>query len=157
MSSTPATFAEIAPWLALALFGFTFFWCFVTFVLSRMSGWATLATAYPAGEVMTPNVRWRWQSALMNANTKYNGALTIVADAQAVHCSVFLPLRTGHDPFSAPWQDIRTEIRHVMFSERIALSFARAPNVTMLVSRKLAERLATASLGRLVVPPGDSL
>ena len=80
MNGTHPTFTEIAPWLALSLFGFTLFWCFIVFVLSRMSGWATLAAAYPAGEVLSPNTRWRWQSALMNANTKYNASLTVVAD-----------------------------------------------------------------------------
>jgi hypothetical protein len=63
-----------------------------------MSGWATLAAAYPAGEVLSPNTRWRWQSALMNANTKYNASLTVIADPQAVHLSVLAPLSVGHRP-----------------------------------------------------------
>ena len=40
-----ARFADVGPGLALALFGFTLFWCFISFLLSRLSGWATLAAA----------------------------------------------------------------------------------------------------------------
>lgn len=152
MHGPPATFTQVAPWLALSLFGFTFFWCLIAFVLSRMSGWATLAAAYPAGEVLSPNTRWRWQSALMNANTKYNASLTVVADPQAVHVSVMALLNVGHRPFTVPWQDIHAEMRQLFLIQRVALTFIKAPTVTMLIPPKLAERLATASGGRFTMP-----
>ncbi len=152
MNATHPTFTEIAPWLVLSLFGFTLFWCLIVFVLSRMSGWATLAAAYPAGEVLSPNTRWRWQSALMNANTKYNASLTVIADPQAVHLSVLAPLSVGHRPFTVPWQDIHAEMRQLFLIQRVALTFINAPTVTMLIPPKLAERLATASGGRFTMP-----
>jgi hypothetical protein len=152
MHGPPATFTQVAPWLALSLFGFTFFWSLIAFVLSRMSGWATLAAAYPAGEVLSPNTRWRWQSALMNANTKYNASLTVVADPQAVHVSVMALLSVGHRPFTVPWQDIHAEMRQLFLMQRVALMFIKAPTVTMLIPPKLAERLATASGGRFTMP-----
>jgi len=150
-SDAIARFAEVGPVLALALFGFTLFWCFISFLLSRLSGWSTLADAYPAGEVMTPNVRYRWQSALMNANTKYNGALTIVADGRAVHFSMLPLFKVGHAPLSVPWEDIHAAPRELLFMHRIALTFARAPHVTMLIPVPLAERLTAASMGRFMV------
>jgi hypothetical protein len=152
MTSPPPTLAQIAPWLALALFGFAIFWCLVTFLLSRMSGWATIAAAYPAGEVLSPSSRWAWQSAFMNLNTKYNASLTVVADPQAVHFSVFAPFAVGHRPFSVPWPDIHAEMRQLLLMQRVALTFTRAPGVTMLIPPKLAERLAAASLGRFAMP-----
>jgi len=152
MNDGPApSFGQIAPWLTLALISFTVFWCLVPLAIARMSGWAALAAAYPAGQVMTPNMRWSWQSAVMNLNTSYNAGLTLVADLQAVHVSVFLLMRPGHKPFSVPWEDIRATPRHLLLMERVALTFAKAPNVTMLISPKLAERLAQASMGRLAV------
>ena len=146
-----ARFAEVGPWLALALFGFTLFWCFISFLLSRLSGWATLAAVYPAGELLTPNVRYRWQSALMNANTKYNAALTIVADGRAVHFAMFPLFKVGHAPLSVPWEDIHAAPRELLFMHRIALTFARAPHVTMLIPVALAGRLTAASMGRFTV------
>ncbi len=145
-------FADVAPWLALGLCGFIGFWCLIAFVLSRLSGWSSLANAYPAGEILSPSLRWSWQSAHMNLNTNYNAALTVVADPQAVHFSMFRLLRIGHEPFSVPWQDLRAEIRRLFLVQRIALRFAQAPDVTMLISPALAERLAQASGGRFAVP-----
>jgi hypothetical protein len=142
----------MTPILVLAVFGFTFFWCLISFVLSRISGWAVLAAAYPAAPPLTPNTRMAWRSALMNGNAKYNGALTIVADARALHFALFPLMRIGHDPFSVPWGDIRAEMRQLLLTERAALTFARAPAVTMLISRTLLDRLAQASAGQLRVP-----
>ncbi len=146
------SFAEIAPWIALALFGFTFFWCFVIFLMSRLSGWAALAAAYPATDVLSPGVRYRWQSAFMNANTKYNASITVAADTQGVHFSTFPLFSIGHAPFSVPWTDVRAETRQLMFATRVKLTFARAPQVTMLIPPRLAERLEAASMGRFRAP-----
>jgi hypothetical protein len=146
------TFTEIAPWIALALFGFTFFWCFVVFLISRLSGWAVLAAAYPATEVLSPSVRYRWQSAFMNANTKYNASIIVAADTQGVHFATFPIFGVGHAPFSVPWTDVRAEARQLMFVTRVKLTFARAPQVTMLVLPRLAERLEAASMGRFAAP-----
>jgi hypothetical protein len=148
----PPAIVDIAPWIALALFGFTFFWCFVAFLMSRLSGWARLASAYPAAEVLTPNVRHAWQSALMNANTKYNASLVVVADPQAVHFSTLAIFRAGHSPFSVPWPALRAETRQLLFVQRVALTFAKVPDVTMLIAPRLAQRLAAASGGRFSVP-----
>ena len=100
---------------------------------------------------MTPNVRYRWQSALMNANTKYNAALTIAADGRAAHFSTFALFTPGHAPFSVPWEDIHAQPRELLFMHRVALSFAKAPEVTMLIPVRLAERLTEASMGRFAV------
>jgi hypothetical protein len=150
-----ASLPELAPILVIAIFAFTFFWCVISFVLSRMSGWATLAAAYAAVPAVTPNRRMSWQSALMNGNAKYSGAMTVVADAQMLHFAVFPLLRIGHDPFSVPWGDVRAERRQLLLVERVALTFAQAPGVTMLISRSLMERLAQASGGQLRVPPAS--
>jgi hypothetical protein len=144
--------AGVAPILVLAIFGFTFFWCLISFVLSRVSGWATLAAAYPAAPVSTPSTRFAWQSAFMNGNAKYSGAMTVVADAQRGHFAMFPLLRIGHEAFSVPWDDIRVERRQLLLTERAALTFARAPGVTMLVSRSLVERLGHASGGHVRLP-----
>jgi hypothetical protein len=139
-------------WIALALFAFTFLWCVIAFSLSRLSGWNRLAAAYPASPIMTPSARYRWQSALMNGNTKYNSALTVTADAQAVHFATFALLTPGHTPFSVPWEDVRGELRQLTFVQRVALRFEKEPDVTMLVPIVLAQRLAAASNGRFIAP-----
>lgn len=145
------SFGDVAPWLALGIFGVTFFWCLISFVMSRISGWATLAAAYPAAEVLTPHARYTWQSAFMNGTTRYSAALAVVADAQAVHFSMFPLLKIGHAPFSVPWQDIRAERVQRAFTQDVALTFARASGVSIRITPKLGDRLAAASAGRITV------
>lgn len=142
-------------WVVLFVAVFALFWSGIAFILSRISGWATVANAYPAGDVLTPSVRYNWQSAWMNGTTKYGAALTVAADSQAVHWSIFPLLSVGHRPFSIPWQDIGAEMRQLAFVQRVSLRFARVPGVTMLITPRLAARLAAASQGRLMVPDAD--
>jgi hypothetical protein len=152
MDATTETAAGVLPAI-LALLGFALFWCVISFVLSRVSGWATLARAYPAADVLTPNARWRWQSVHMNGNTKYSGAVTIVADAHGVHFSMFPVLRAGHARFSVPWPDLHATPRQLLLAQRVVLTFAKAPAVSMLMWPTLADRLAAASQGRFTVTP----
>jgi hypothetical protein len=137
--------------LALAALAFVALWCVIPLVLSRISGWAALANAYPAKPTMGASSRWAWQSVRMNGTVRYNGAVTVIADTRMAHFSVFTLLRLGHQPLSVPWEDIRAEQRDMLLARQVALTFARAPEVTMLIRPSLMQRLADASAGRLTL------
>ncbi len=125
-------------------------WLFVGFVLSRR-GWHSLAQRYPA-ERERPERRIDFVSGKIGP-TDYNRAVGLGLDDQGIHFSVVFLFRFGHRPFFVPWTDMHATIEpRLLFGKAVVLHFAKVPGVTFRIAPALANRIANASQGKLVVP-----
>ena len=143
----------------------------ILYGLARLSGWASLGHVYPANDTFlgTKNFaasarfkRFAWFPA------NYSSVLIVGVNAYSVYFSVWLPFRPFHPPLSIPIADIRgTEKSSELFkhlpekwrermsarlSKRVSageveLSFTRAPDVTIVISAKLADWIAEETRG----------
>mgnify|MGYP001611718182 CR=1 FL=1 len=78
---------------------------FLVFVLSRLTGWATLARHYatdaePAGERLT------WEGARLKSWGFYNSCLVVILSERGLYLATFRPFRIGHRPLLIPWSNV---------------------------------------------------
>jgi hypothetical protein len=125
-------------------------WLGVLHLLSALGGWRALASRYAAG-AMPAGERFAFRSAHLGG-VSYGACLRITAGPGGLGLAVLPPFRPGHPPLVVPWPDVRAESERVFLVQRVRLTFAKAPGVTLRVSRRLATELARASRGALAVP-----
>jgi hypothetical protein len=132
-------------WIVLPVF-----WVLLCRFIARMSGWAALAESYSAQSDFTGKVM-RFQSGSFRWSTNYSGMLNIGADTRGLSLSVIAIFRAGHAALFIPWSDVRTEL-HGVFTPSMRLTFSRHPKCPLIVSRNLAQRIASMSGGGFAVP-----
>ena len=125
------------------------FWIFISNGIARLSGWTTLAEAYPFLSDPTGE-KLRFQSASLRWSSNYTGIIHMSANHQGLALSVFALFRPGHAPMLIPWGDIRAEVRAGLIPS-VTLRFARKPKVPFIISKALGERLAGMSGGQFKV------
>ena len=79
------------------------FWYAIIQLLSWLSGWRTLATAYATATAPVAGTLSRMQSGRIGA-VSYRNSLNIGITPQGLYLSVLLPFRPGHAPLLIPWQ-----------------------------------------------------
>ena len=77
----------------------------VSFVVSRWSGWATLAPRFPVTNEFTGS-RWRLQSGQMRWLCGYHNCLTVGASPEGLYLSTITFFRLFHPPVLIPWSEI---------------------------------------------------
>jgi len=98
----PQPFPESLPFLMPLVF--PLFWCAVSFLLSRFSGWRRLALMH--GTDRPPRgTSFRWQSGSVGL-VRYRNCLNIRAAQEGLFISVAWPFRVGHKPLLVPWSAI---------------------------------------------------
>ena len=130
------------PFVFLAIF--VFVWACLCYFISVLGGWRSLARVYPASQFL-PGERFRFRSAWMGAGINYRISLTLEANTQGLHISVFLPLRIGHPSLFIPWEEISAEPEMFFWLRKANLQFAKCPEIPFSISIKLAEKLSQAS------------
>ena len=125
---------------------FVLFWIFIVWMIAQMAGWPKLVEKYPPRQPWNETC-WRMQSARLRNRGNYNGVLNVCADAEGVHFSTIFPFRFGNAPFSVPWVEISGHKRQRFLSTMVELQFQRVPDVPVLISVNLADRLVKASGG----------
>jgi len=117
------------------------------FVTARLSGWCWLGRAYPAQDT-TGATRFRFRSCSFR-RANYGACLTFTVDRDYLHLAMMLPFRFGHAPISIPWGDIdAVEDRgpvFLRFFRLIELRFAREPEIPILVTKGLWQKLIQAA------------
>ena len=84
----------------------------------------------------------RMKSGGMRWGTNYVACLTIGANREGLFLAVFPIFRVGHPPLFIPWNDISTEDRNQRgFFPAVKVLFRKCPNVYMIFSKKLADRI----------------
>ena len=125
------------------------FWILISGAVAALSGWKTLAEAYPLLSEPTGE-KLRFQTATMRWSSNYTGIVHMSANSQGLVLSVFVLFRPGHAPMFIPWEDIRTEVRAGLIPS-VTLRFARKPKVPFIISKALGERLAGMSGGQFKI------
>jgi hypothetical protein len=143
----PAWFASFFPILFLG------FWVVVSFLLSIIGGWMTIARSYPVQQDFGGEEFW-WRSGRIGW-VNYGSCLNLVASSHGLRVSVSLPFRLAHPPFFVPWAEVHSEHSRRLFFRVVRLRFARAPEATLEISHRLAVRLAAASNSAFQLP-GDA-
>lgn len=132
-------------WIVLPVF-----WVMICRLIARMSGWKALSESYASQSDDTGAVL-RFQSSSFRWSTNYSGMLNVGASSRGLSLSVIAVFKPGHAPLSIPWSDVRAE-PHGVFTPAVRLTFSRNPKCPLIISRRLAERIAQMSGGGFTVP-----
>jgi hypothetical protein len=102
------------------------------FVLSRVSGWSTLADLYPLqGDSPRPLVRLGY--GVFRGWIGYNGGIVVSANERGLYLAAMpIVLSLCNRPIFIPWSELRAiRMRRTMFWPAYALHTARAPEVDL--------------------------
>ncbi len=121
-------------------------------LVAKTSGWSALAKCYAAQEPFFGDT-FRFRSARLSGHSNYNCCLTFGADRMGLSIAVWLFFRVGHPPLYIPWQDIRAREVRALFIPMIELRFAKAPQVAVRVTRRLAQTLLERALPPIKIEP----
>ena len=96
------------------LIAFPVFWMMVVFLVSRLGGWAGLASQFgadspPSGE------QFSWCSVRLNRLGRYGNCVTATVSSRGVHLQTFLIYRFGHKAIFLPWDAISNMTRATFF------------------------------------------
>ena len=127
-------------------------WLLVSFLLSAMGGWRVLALHYPAQSSFSGK-RFRFRSAQLGGYVNYGGCLTLGASPHGLYVAVLPFFRLAHPPLLIPWSDITAREARSWLVAAIELKFAKAPEASVRLSRRLAQGLFDASGTRVLVQP----
>ncbi len=134
--------------ILLSLVSFAVFWCFVIWLISRISGWSKLALHYRSDTTFL-GPRWRFQY-IMVGWAGYNGVMTVGADSYGLYLVPLAPFRIGHAPLLIPWGDITAEEVSARFFAGLALSIRQVPSIKVRISKRLGERILAAKAGQIL-------
>lgn len=126
---------------------FPVFWIGIVLLISRLSGWGSMAEAYPSREPHAATC-FSLQSAILRLASNYNGVLKICANEEGVYFSVLFLFRPGHSPFFVPWEEIRGAKKSYFFYQVVDLRFQRTPTLPFRIYKRTAERLVGVANGR---------
>ncbi len=115
-------------------------WVAISLLISRISGWATVARYYRSLEPFQGE-RLRVQSAALRWKTGYNNCLTVGTNDFGLYLSVFFILRVGHPNLFIPWADISAVCRRGFLSAYVEFQFRQTPTVPFRVSERLGRRI----------------
>ena len=146
----------------LAIFPFLFigFWLIVTTILWLLSGWKALQDRFPDRDEV-PLKRLHFQSATFGSGffgTNYGGCLRFDVCSLGLRVAVWRIFGPFSRPFFVPWSEITAETKRFLGLPHYVFGFYRLrlgkPEVKSLVlSKRAAQRIASASNGRLDMPP----
>lgn len=126
-------------------------WIMISIVISRVSGWASLADIYHHADHFN-GYRWRFQSAGMRWMMSYNNCLTIGSNERGLYLSIFLIFRFGHPPLFIPWNDISITNKKGLLFKYIEFRFLRFPSLFLRINKRMAERISHSASSSW---PGD--
>jgi len=131
---------NMGAWIAIFLVGFAALWVAISYVLSFVGGWRTLAEHYRAPEDITTERNWRFQSGIMSGIMRYNGALSIGTNRTGMRLSMLF-LFPGHPTLFIPWSDVTVTAQKRLFVMLTVFQFARAPEATLALRERVAREV----------------
>lgn len=129
----------------LALLCFVAFSCVANLVVSRISGWHTLAqrftaTSEPYGEFRSVGP-WFLTVYFRGSWLKYGSIVRLRAAQDALYLSIRLPFRIGHPSLCIPWNEISFSETSQFFMRFVVLTLGEQERISMRISWKAAEKL----------------
>jgi hypothetical protein len=105
-------------------------WCFLAWLMSRLSGWSRLAQHYRSPR----NING--ESARMRSGrigvVNYHSLLSLRVNDDGLRIAVALPLRLGHPPLFIPWNQFHQIAEDpIMYSHKIKASVGQPTLVRM--------------------------
>ena len=119
------------------------FWGLMMFLVGRLFGWSRLAEDYRSDSEMPAN-RFRMRSALLRGWAHYGNCITFGVDHRGLHLASFGAL-LGHPRLLIPWSDVFVTPKKVWWARCAELRFRRAPDIPVLISARLADKLGSAA------------
>lgn len=108
--------------------GFALLWSAIVFATARISGWASLARAYP-GTQPASGQSWHFTSATFGRLSSYRNVLTVMTTPSGLFLRPILPFRIGHEPLLIPWNAIAEADRtNLFFTQALRLEI-RDPRI----------------------------
>ena len=116
-------------------------WSCVCKLISVFGGWQALSRDYRANSAFDGQKLWL-KSVGIRSWTNYSNCITLGVNKYGLYVSVLPIFRIGHPPLFFPWTDISTQegSRHLFFNI-VKFKFAKQPDVPMVISKRLAERI----------------
>ena len=137
MSAYPFEIFSVPAYILL----FLILWIGVCKLIAAAGGWGTLARDYRADSVFDSRKLWL-KSLGMRKWTSYNNCINVGVNKYGLYLSVLPIFRVGHPPLFFPWTDISTEVtRRRLLPDVVKFNFAKQPDVPVIVSKRLAERI----------------
>ena len=137
--------------VVLGLCAWTGLWVLMSFLISAMGGWGTLARYYRS-ELPFTGKTWRMRSARMGWFTRYGGVLTVGVNPAGLYLALLPLFRVGHPPLFVPWPDVSVTSERRVLASFIVFHFRQAPVVTLW----LRERFGREVLETARMTPGSA-
>ncbi|PKL91794.1 MAG: hypothetical protein CVV21_07140 [Candidatus Goldiibacteriota bacterium HGW-Goldbacteria-1] len=130
---------------------FIVFWIVLSYLISLVSGWGTIAKYYRRPEGMMLTRAKGFLTSLYLNRSSYKKSVYIRVDDLGMHLSVLLFFRFGHPPLFVPWSDIKIEERqsHIAGKSHY-ISFSKTPLIRISMNESALEKLNI--LGRYKFP-----
>ena len=140
------------PWLPKYLLFMAVAWLPATWIMGRLSAWRRLSERYPAALVRGGS---RISCSFLVVGRTRHRVAGLTADPMHLHVSTPALLRPGYPTFSVPWSEItatRDDWRwSVPATPAVRLTFARAPELRVLIRATTADEMIAAIAGKLKV------
>src|SRR5450432_817359 len=128
-------------------------WCAALIAVSRVSGWALLATRFRTDSPF-PGQTWTWQSARLRWGCNYNNCITLGSDPSGLYLSMMFLFSMGSPPLLIPWSEVTIwRRRQILFFRFVELRLGREQQVPLVIREKLADSLRSAAGTRWPIEP----
>lgn len=137
------------PWidrhpLAFGLADFFLIWLLVSFVVSFIGGWFSLARRFRSQAPFVGS-KWRGQSGMMRGLGHYRNCLVIGANPTGLYLAVFLPFRVAHPPLLIPWSEVTLSRGRIFFVNIVRFQLGREQPIPLSIRESLAGKLREAA------------
>ncbi|MCP5097910.1 MAG: hypothetical protein GY943_20375 [Chloroflexi bacterium] len=129
-----------------ALLAFVGMFSLVSFFVSRVFGWHRIAQQYQ-GEMNHYRERFNFQSLSTGGFGNYSNVVNFYVSHSDLGISVFFLYRAGHPPLKIPLDEITGVQKNDFIFQRVHLELQRLPEKTLIISKRLAEKIEKASGG----------
>ena len=135
-----------------AIGSFIVFWIILSYLISLVSGWGTIAKYYRRPEGMLLSGAKGFLTSLYLNRSNYTKSVHIRVDDFGMHLSVLFFFRFGHPPLFVPWSDIKIEERqsHISGKAHHYIIFSKTPLIRVSINESALEKLNI--LGRYKFP-----
>jgi hypothetical protein len=119
-------------------------WCLLSFFISSMTGWFTLAKRFKANSEPygdCKNTGPFFYTIYMRLWSHYGSVIQPTAAPDAVYSSVLFPFRIGHPPLCITWNQIQFSRTKRFWRPYLVLTLGVEAKIPMRISPRMARNL----------------
>ena len=119
-------------------------WCFVSLLISILSGWYVLSRRFrkqsePYRE--TRNAGPFFYAVYTRCWSHYSSVIRVTAAEDALYLSVLFLFRVGHPPLCIPWTEIEISRTRRFWRDSVVLTLGEQERIPMRISERMARNL----------------